>query len=96
MLCLEDCLDFSELDNEEIEAIAEHEHIPLICAAELGCELLKTADGVVQLHTMILDDFNNAIEHGHTDRAGRWALAYQHLQATHPIQESSLRGARQR
>lgn len=90
MLCLEDCLDFCDLGDDEIEAIAEHEHIPLICAAELGCELLKTPVGVMQLHTMILDDFNNALEHGHPERAGRWALAYQHLQATHPISNSSL------
>ena len=61
MLCLEDCLDFSDLDNDEIEAIAEHEHIPMICAAELGCELLKSAVGVVQLHNMVLDDINKAL-----------------------------------
>lgn len=85
MLCLEDCLDFSELDDSEIEAIAEHEHIPMICAAELGCELLKTQVGVMQLHTMVLEDFNNALEHGQTARAGRWAEVYQHLQATHPV-----------
>lgn len=85
MLCLEDCLDFSDLDNDEIEAIAVHEHIPLICAAELGCELLKTPVGLMQLHTMILDDFNTAVEHGQTERAGRWAMVYQHLQATHPL-----------
>ena len=89
MLCLEDCLDFSELDNDEVEAIAEHEHIPLICAAEMGCELLKTPVGVMQLHTMVLDDFNNALEHGHTDRANQLAHTYQHLQATHPISSLS-------
>lgn len=89
MLCLEDCLDFSDLDNDEIEAIAEHEHIPLICAAELGCELLKTPVGLIQLHTIVLDDFNNALEHGRTERAGHLAQVYQHLQITHPIPGSS-------
>lgn len=89
MLCLEDCLDFSELDNDEVEAIAQHEHIPLICAAEMGCELLKTPLGVMQLHTMVLDDLNHALEHGQNERAGRWALVYKHLQMTHPIALSS-------
>ena len=89
MICLEDCLDFSDLDNDEIEAIAEHEHIPLICAAEMGCELLKTPTGLVQLHTMVLEDFNHAVECGQTERAGRWALVYQHLQATHPLSASA-------
>lgn len=90
MLCLEDCLDFSDLDCEEVEAISAHEHIPLICAAELGCELLKTPDGVKQLHTMLLDDIQHALEHGCPERAGRWVSAYQHLMATHPLQPSSL------
>lgn len=85
MLCLEDCLEFCDLASDEIEAIAEHEHIPLICAAEMGCELLKTPLGVVQLHTMVLDDFNRALEHEQEERACHWALVYQHLQATHPI-----------
>lgn len=85
MLCLEDCLDFSDLDTEEIEAIAAHEHIPLICAAELGCELLKTPDGVRQLHSMVLDDMAQALEHGQMETAGRWALVYRHLQNAHPL-----------
>jgi hypothetical protein len=87
MLCLEDCLDFCELDNKEVEAIAEHEHIPLICAAEMGCELLKTPVGVMQLHTMVLDDFNDALEHGHTEHANQLAQTYQHLRATHPVSD---------
>jgi len=86
MLCLEDCLDFSDLDTEEVEAISAHEHIPLICAAEMGCELLKTPEGLRQLHTMVLDDIEQALEHGQSARADLWTHAYQHLQATHPLQ----------
>ncbi len=86
MLCLEDCLDFSDLDDDEIEAISAHEHIPFICAAEMGCELLKTPEGVQQLHTMVLDDIEQALAHGWSDRAEHWVHAYQHLQATHPLQ----------
>lgn len=86
MLCLEDCLDFCDLDTEEVEAISAHEHIPLICAAEMGCELLKTPEGVCRLHTMLLDDIEQALEHGRNDCAEHWLHAYQHLQATHPLQ----------
>jgi hypothetical protein len=85
MLCLEDCLDFSDLDTKEVEAISAHEHIPLICAAEMGCELLKTPAGVQQLHGMVLDDIEQALAHGRHDRAEQWVHAYQHLQATHPL-----------
>ncbi len=85
MLCLDDCLDFSDLDNDEVEAISAHEHIPIICAAELGCELLKTHEGVKQLHTMVLDDIEQALAHGRRENADRWTQAYMHLQATHPL-----------
>ena len=90
MLCLEDCLDFCELDEGEIEAIAEHEHVPVIVAAEIGCELLKSDEGVVKLHTMILDDIELALEHGRTEHAGELAMTYQHFQHAHPLQISQV------
>lgn len=88
MLCLEDCLDFCELDPDEIEAIAEHEHIPLIIAAELGSTLLKSPGGVKQLHTFILEDMEIALEHGQLERAGRLALVYRHFEQKHPVSSS--------
>ena len=36
MLTLQECIDLSGLEVEEIEAIARHERIPEIVAAELG------------------------------------------------------------
>ena len=36
MITIEDCLALSDLTEEEIDAIAEHEHLPEIIAAELG------------------------------------------------------------
>ena len=38
MLTFEDCLSLSELTEEEILAIAEHEHIPELAALELGSD----------------------------------------------------------
>lgn len=46
MLTFEDCIALSELTDEEIAAIAEHEHPPVIVAAELGNYLIHGADGV--------------------------------------------------
>ena len=43
MLTLVDCLDLCDLGREEIEAIAEHEHLPEVIAAELGNYLVHTA-----------------------------------------------------
>lgn len=89
MLCLEDCLEFCELDQDEVEAIAEHEHVPTIVAAEMGCELLKSEEGLARLHVMILDDIETALEHGHVEHASELAATYQHFQLTHPLQQSS-------
>lgn len=89
MLCLEDCLDFCELDEDEVAAIAEHEHVPVIVAAEIGCELLKSEEGVARLHVMILDDIESALEHGRMEHADELATTYRHFQRAHPLQPSS-------
>lgn len=85
MLSLEDCLDFCELDSQEVEAIAEHEHIPIIVAAELGCSLLRSADGVRDLHAMLIDNIARARQKGHPENAAHWTQVYRQFQAAHPI-----------
>jgi len=90
MLSLEDCLEFCELEQDEVAAIAEHEHIPTIVAAEMGCALLQSEEGVARLHCMILDDIHVALEHGHVVHAGELATTYQHFQRAHPLHSSSL------
>jgi hypothetical protein len=60
LLSLTDCIDLSELSHSEIAAIAEHEHVPEIVAAELGCQLLQTPDGRVLLKHFIHDNLVNA------------------------------------
>lgn len=84
MLSLEECLDFCELDIDEIEAIAEHEHIPVIVAAEYGCEMLKTPDGVRNLRGILRDNIDCAESHGQAERALRFRSVYRHFCATHP------------
>jgi hypothetical protein len=43
MLSFEDCIALSDLTVEKVDAIAEHEHLPEIIAAELGCYLVHCA-----------------------------------------------------
>ena len=61
---LEDCVALSELTPDEVEAIAEHGHIPEIVAAELGNYLIHRPDGVPVLRQMIVDDIAEARKHG--------------------------------
>jgi len=60
MLTWEDCLALCELDEDVIDAIAEHEHIPEMAALELGDYLVHHEDGVPRIRRMILDDIENA------------------------------------
>lgn len=56
MLTYEDCVGLSELTEGEIEAIAEHEHIPEMAALEMGNYLVHTAAGERRLKAIIADD----------------------------------------
>jgi hypothetical protein len=46
MLTMEDCVQMSDLSEEEIAAIAEHERLPALAATELGHYLLHSPDGL--------------------------------------------------
>jgi hypothetical protein len=60
MLTLEDCLALCELTEEEVLAIAEHEHIPEMAALELGNYLVHAPDGETRIKSIIRDDIAEA------------------------------------
>jgi hypothetical protein len=72
MLSLEDCLALCELTEDEVLAIAQHEHIPEIAAVELGHYLLHTPGGEMLIKTIICDDIAHA--HARGDRARELGL----------------------
>jgi len=85
MLSMEDVLDYCDLDRGEIAAVAEHEHIPMTVAAELGETLLSSPEGVFHLHEMIVENMQHAFEGGRFEHVTELADTYQHLQRTHPL-----------
>ena len=72
MLSLEDCIALCGLNEEEVLAIAHHEHIPEIAAAELGNYLVRTPQGEMRIKTIIRDDIAEARANG--DRLRELAL----------------------
>ena len=84
-MSFEDCLGFSGLSEEEIAAISEHEHIPDIVAAELGCELLKTPRGVHRIHHMLLDVLEQVEANGDRERIRRMRRTCTEFLAAHPL-----------
>lgn len=90
MLTMQDLIDYCDLERGEIEAIAEHEHIPMAVAAELSEVLLCTPEGVCRLHSMIIENMEHALEVGQYQHVKDLAETYQHLQRTHPIPQANL------
>lgn len=84
MISFKDCIAFLGLTGEEIDAIAEHEHVPPMIAAELAGYLCETADGERMIKRMILDDIMHAKNSGNEVHAERLTLVMKHFVATHP------------
>jgi hypothetical protein len=85
MLSLQDCIDVSGLTEEEVAIIAEHEHLSMIVAAELGCELLKTPKGIFTLKGYIVDIRERTAHDGNRDEAKRIDKVLTRFIASHPI-----------
>ncbi len=71
MLTFEDCLAFCKLTEEEIDAIAEHEHLPETVAMELGRYLIEGPGGELLIQHMIIDDIRAAQQRGDLAHAAR-------------------------
>lgn len=83
MLTLEDCIGLSGLDEEEILAIAEHEHIPEMAALEMGNYLCHTPAGERRIRRMIVDDIHAARARGDTRHAAVLKTALEHYVSEH-------------
>jgi hypothetical protein len=85
MLSMQDVLDYCDLDCGEIEAVAEHERLPMAIAAEMGEALLGSPEGVIHLHEMVVENMQHALDSGRFEHVKELADTYQHLQRTHPL-----------
>ena len=74
MLTYEDCLGMSALTQEEVDAIAEHEHCGDMIALELGYYLVHAPDGQPRIRKMILEDIEAAEGRGDATRSARLKL----------------------
>lgn len=64
MITLTDCIGLCSLTEAEVDAIAEHEHLPGIIAVELGFWLARTPEGQDRILWMIEDDIGVARSNG--------------------------------
>lgn len=90
MLTLQDCIGLCELTEDEIKAIAQHEHVPEIIATELGEYLIHAKNGVPHIRMIIVDDIEEARAKGHEADVEQLKLVLKHFIATHPERPESL------
>jgi len=87
MLTLEDCIAFSELTEEEILAIADHEHIPEMVAAEMGNYLVHSPSGEIRVRAIIVDDIKESECSGDRARVIVLKLILKRYLGEHPLAE---------
>jgi len=84
MLTLNDCIAFSGLTDEQLEAIAHHEHLSLILAAELAEDMVGCRNGCARLAAMLVEEAREAALAGDCRRAAQVRHALHEFLAEHP------------
>ena len=84
MICLEDCIAMCGLTEEEVLAVAEHEHVPEIVAASLAQYLLRQHHGAEKIREMIIDDVRAAQARGDSARTQTLLHVLHHFLREHP------------
>ena len=95
MISYEDCAAMCGLDMEEIEAIAEHEHVPELAAAALGSYLLHKAGGEAEIRRMLVEDIRAALAQDRLGHATELLMALRHFMIEHPGATACLNGVDQ-
>jgi hypothetical protein len=84
MLTLADCIGLCDLTEDEVLAIAQHEHIPELAAAEMGHYLVRTPEGEMRIKGIIRDDIATARAHGERERELALKLVLRNFVLQHP------------
>ena len=87
MITLEDCIGLCGLSEEEVLAIAEHEHLPEIAATALAQYLLSQEHGSEKVRDMIVDDIRQAQRSGDKQHVLTLLHVLHHFLKTHPEAE---------
>lgn len=84
VLTLQDCIALCDLTEAEVDAIAEHEHLPEMLAAEMAYYIIHSPDGVPKMRRIIEDDIRDAAKRGDLEHASKLLAVLRHFIETHP------------
>jgi hypothetical protein len=84
MLSMQDCLDYSDLNEDEVNSIAHHEHISFEAAAQMACALVQNCAGERVLRSMLEDALCDAGSCGCEEELRLAERAFFHFATHHP------------
>lgn len=84
MISIKECLDYSDLTEDEVIVIAGLEHVPFASAAELACCLAQSEDGVEVLRYLLKNAISGAASCGDAEAQKIARRAYRQFIANHP------------
>ena len=90
MITLEDIEDMSALTREEIDALAEHEHITTFDATLMGDYLMHVHHGPQKVHQMLCEDIREALHEDNVPHARELFAVLHRFISEHP---EAVRGA---
>ena len=92
MISLEDLIGFCDLTPDEVQVLAEHEHVSQAAAAVLGNHLLQSERGCQRLRDMLRDEIRLAVRQHDVPRARQLVSTLRHFLHEHP--DAAFRHAR--
>lgn len=87
MLSIRDCLDYCDLDDEQVSLIAEHEHLETAAAAQMMCGLAQNPQGVAILACTLFAILREAQYHGDSCLQRRAEHALSAFLLRHPLSQ---------
>ncbi|MGI9405595.1 MAG: hypothetical protein ACR2O4_04415 [Hyphomicrobiaceae bacterium] len=84
MITLEDCIGLCDLTEEEILAIAEHEHLPEMAAIAYAQYVMNRDHGAEAICRMIVEDIRASQERGDRDHTQSLLHVLHHFIRNHP------------
>ncbi|MCK9285153.1 MAG: hypothetical protein M0P39_12835 [Rhodocyclaceae bacterium] len=84
MLSMKECLDYCDLNEDEVSLIAHHEHLSFPMAAQMACGLVQSEEGTGLLRGMLSEAICEAASEGGDDALHRAERALVHFNSAHP------------
>lgn len=85
MLTYKDCLDWSGLDQDAVDAISEHEQMSQILALAYGHGLVQQGNGPRKIRRIMIDDIRSALSQNNPFHAAELRRVLQQYIRTNPV-----------